>query len=291
MKKNVSNLLLLFAATVLFIGCEADQPELQPEAQNISKAIGPWQRVFTDNFNANGNLNQWEKTNRSDYNSSICNYVSTNPAIGSLDNKSCLVLTAYNDGRYKSGHVKSYFSFNPANNQEFRVYARIKLIAKQGTNFKGFNETYGAWPAFWTVQENAWPTKGEIDIMEGYSYGNSSKFAANLFYGVNAGTNQLGNTAERSYTVSEGWHNYNLYWKKKNGVVTCTVTLDGSVKATYTNAVNGNLKLENFGPHNIILNLNVGSNSNLNIFNNSNIKLFDRTQMYVDWVAVDKRTI
>lgn len=294
--KNKILIVAMTALTTAFnMSCETEnlmENENDVVANAEAKAVGPWQKVFNDQFNAGGNLNKWQKTNRPDYNSANCNYQSGNPKIGSLDNASCLVLTATKSGnKYYSGHVKSNYSFKPGINQEFRVYARIKLIAKQGTTFKGFNETYGAWPAFWTVQENQWPKQGEIDILEGYSFAGSARFASNLFYGANADQNQLGRTAEREYNVSEGWHNYNEYWKNVNGNVTVTIVVDGSTKATYTNATNSNLRLQNFGPHNIIFNLNVGSNPALNLFDASRINLFSNTQMYVDWVQVDKRTL
>jgi hypothetical protein len=74
-----------------------------------------------------------------------------------------------------------------------------------------------------------------------------------------------------------------------NGAVTVITQLDGATKATYTNAKNANLRLQNFGPHNIILNLAVGSN--YGTFNNANINLYSKTMMWVDYVTVDKRTL
>jgi hypothetical protein len=187
--------------------------------------------------------------------------------------------------------LKSNFTFKPAVNQEYHVSASIKLIAMSGSTYEGFSSTYGAWPAFWTVQETNWPVNGEIDIMEGYSFSGSTRFTSNLFYGTSAGNNLLGNSCTKQYTVSEGWHVYDQYWQNVNGAVTLTIKLDGATVSTYTNSINGNLKLQNFGPHNIMLNLNVGSNSNVGIFNNSLINLFSKTMMWVDYVTVDKRSL
>jgi hypothetical protein len=255
--------------------------------QPITMALSAWQRVFTDDFNS---INNWQKTSRYDYNSNLCLYDPNVPAIGNYDGRTVLVLTATKSGSiWKSGHVKSNYSFKPGVNEEYRVSSQIKLVAQNGTSWTGFNSTYGVWPAFWTVQETSWPTKGEIDIFEAYSYGGSSKFASNLFYGASAGTNQLGNTCERTFGVGEGWHRYDQYWKNVNGQVTVTIQLDGATVSTYTNAVNGNLRLQNFGPHNIILNVCVGDK--YGIFDNSRINVFTKTMMWVDYVTVDKRTL
>jgi hypothetical protein len=289
----------MLGVATLVSGCMAeaqDQSDFERETELGSQAqavLGPWQRVLTDNFSNSGSLGAWQVTSRADYNSSICNYVPGAVSFGTEDGRGVMRLTAtkISATNYQSGHVKSNYSFKPAANEEYRVSASIKLIALNGSSYVGFASTYGAWPAFWTVQETSWPTKGEIDILEGYSYGGTTKFASNLFYGTTANQNQVGNSCESTWGNSEGWHMYDEYWKNVNGAVTVTIQLDGVTKATYTNARNSNLRLENFGPHNIIFNLAIGSNSNLGIFNNANINLYSKTMMWVDYVTVDKRTL
>ncbi len=293
MKKSLFSLILCSFLVVSQISCNKSDDSVErqvvdvPENVNPPVPTGTWQKVFEDEFAEN--LSKWELTNRSDYNSKKCFYSSSNPKITSHDSKSCLELSASGIGTFTSGHVKSIYSFTPAKNEEYSLSASIKLLALDGSTSKNFTDTYGAWPAFWTVNEPVWPTKGEINIMEAYSYGGSAVFASNLFYGTVVGSSLLGRTAEREFKNTEGWHTYKLNWKNIGGSVTIETYLDDVKIASYTNSINVNLKLEDFNTHNIIFNLNVGSDSA--IFDSTKINLFSKTYMYVDWVKVEKRTI
>ncbi len=293
MKKPLFNLIALSLLIVSQTSCEKSEIDVDSQttnesgSANLSEKIGPWQLVLDDQFTTN--LNNWNLTNRADYNSAKCFYSSSNPKIASLDSKSCLELSASGTTTFTSGHVKSKIAFSPGTNEEYSVQASIKMLAKSGTTFKGFAETYGAWPAFWTVNETAWPTKGEIDIMEAYSFGGTANYASNLFYGTATGANLLGSTAEKKYTNTEGWHTYKQSWKNLAGVVTVEIFLDGVKVSTYTNSINANLKLQNFNSHSVIFNLNVSSDTG--IFDTTKINLFTKTYMYVDWVKIEKRTL
>lgn len=250
---------------------------------------GVWERVFTDEFNDLDSFDNWERTERFDYNSDLCQYLAAIPTVDTYDGKNCLVLTATKNGSiWNSGHVKSIYEMKPGNNSEFRTSAYIKLTAVDGGNYVDFSSTYGAWPAFWTVQENRWPVNGEIDIFEAYTYGNYTRWASNMFYGTR-GRNKLGTSMERHWDNSEGWHQYDQYWANVNGNVTVRIELDGEVVASYSNADHPDLELENFGPHNIIFNMNVGDN--YGIFDNSQINIFDKAMMWVDYVTVDWRPL
>lgn len=295
--KKILRPIVVVSIFASFLSCEKDNSEVVNEEIFTAEAEGKassWSMVFEDNFNSNSNINdQWTRTSgRTDYNSSICHYKSWFSTLASLDGNQCLRLAAkkISNTEYRAGHVKSKFTYKPNTNEEYRLRAKIKLIAKDGSNWKGFGETYGAWPAFWTVQETAWPTKGEIDIMEGYSKAPAAAhFASNLFYGESTGNNLLSG-CENEYDVSEGWHTYEMRWRKRSsGWVAVHIYLDGVKQRTYTNNTHSDLELQNFGPHNIILNLNVGSDTG--IFDNSKINLFSNTYMYVDYVKLQKRTL
>jgi hypothetical protein len=304
MKKTFFSTSCLLVGLFFLNSCESSDivsaSKTSPSSERVA-AVGPWTRQFTEDFSAGSKItDRWTAANRKDYNSNYCQYDPAVPVLATNDFRQCLVISATKTGTdaYKSGLLKTKtYTFKPARNEEFRVSSQIKLIAKDGSTFKSFKQTYGAWPAFWTVQETNWPTKGEIDIMEGYSFNPSAaRFASNLFYGTTTGSNLLGNTAERNYPSSfdvdgnSGWHLYDCFWKNQNGVVTVTIKIDNATVATYTDSINGNLRLANFGPHNVMLNLNVGSNDN-SFINKSLINILSSTQMWVDYVTVDKRTI
>ena len=304
----MKKILTIASLCICIVSCQ-NSPETEISSKNAENtktpsgaktaAVGAWVRQLTDDFNAGSNFNNWIFATRKDYNSNYCSYSSSGSSISNRDFKSVLQIKATKTGTnaYNSSLLKSNYSFVPTLNTEYRVSASIKLIAQNGSTFKSFTQTYGAWPAFWTVQENQWPKSGEIDILEAYSFSpNATRAASNLFYGTTAGTNLLGNTAERQYPISfsvdgnSGWHTYDCFWKNQNGVVTVTTMVDNVTIATYTNSSINQLNLNNFGPHNIILNLNVGSNDS-SFINPNLINLEGNTYMWVDYVTVDKRTL
>jgi len=304
------NLLALTVTCVLGLGFAScaddvtqaakDQSANASTKASTSKVAGaPWVKQFEDTFDVGSGLSQWTKEQRADYNSWYCDYASSVPTTQWRDGKQCLEIktTKLSTYKYQSGFISSHYQYKPENNTEYMLSANIKLVAMEGGTYKSFTQTYGAWPAFWSVQQNAWPTKGEIDIMEGYSFApNSSRFASNLFYGTSSGTNQLGNSAERNYpgnfdiNGNGGWHLYESFWKMKDNVVTVTIKVDNVTVSTYTNSSAGNLNLNNFGPHSIIFNLNVGSKDS-NFIDPNKINLFSTVMMWVDDVTVYKRPI
>lgn len=303
--KKLSGITLIVTSVLGFCSCFKNfETEKKQDIISANKTIdkgvtSPWRKQFEDTFDVGSSLSKWTKPQRSDYNSKYCDYSSTVPTIQSREGKGCLEIKTTKLGKvkYQSGLVKSIYQYKPENNTEYRLAANIKLTAMDGTVYKSFSDTYGAWPAFWTVQEDGWPLYGEIDVMEAYSFApNTSRFASNLFYGTVSGTNQLGNLAERQYptafsiNANGGWHLYECFWKIKDNVVTITIKVDNAIVAIYNNSSVLGLNLNKFKKHNIILNMNVGSND-ASFINPDKINLFSTVMMWVDYVAVYKRSI
>ncbi|PAM93177.1 glycoside hydrolase [Flavobacterium sp. IR1] len=303
--RKLNSITLMLTCVFGLLSC-AENPVTEKESAPISTNVStkkvagsPWIKQFEDTFDVGSSLSQWTKEQRADYNSWYCDYAASVPTTQWRDGKQCLEIktTKLNAYKYQSGFITSNYQYKPENNTEYMLSANIKLIAMDGANYRSFKDTYGAWPAFWSVQGNGWPTKGEIDIMEGYSFApNASRFTSNIFYGTSVGTNLLGNSAERNYPGNfnidgnNGWHLYESFWKMKDNVVTVTIKVDNVTVATYTNGSAQNLNFNNFGTHSVIFNVNVGSKDS-NFIDPNKLNLFSTVMMWVDDVTVYKRPI
>jgi len=124
---------------------------------------------------------------------------------------------------YRGGHVKSKRKFISGFGEGIRITFRAKMeIEEWDYSLSNFNKSYGAWTALWSTEEYGWPTKGEIDEVEGFSKLNNTIYYSNMFYGVQVNQNQMGTSLEVKYPVDPGnsaprWHNYEIYWKKYSG--------------------------------------------------------------------------
>lgn len=285
------------------------EEDIDPYANEESGQRSTWTNVWIHNFNS---LSNWTKTSRFDYNSNICRYEPNQVSIVGIGgtNKAVRLKAQWTGSRYESGHIKSSNSrkYRPSNGQEYRFIAKIKLKGKNYQNqTRNFHNSSGAWPAFWTVDENSWPTKGEIDVMEGYTYGGSTstdRYASNIFYGTSVGSPTTQNTVNYySSSVGTGYNTYEMRWAKKNNVETVKIYVNGSLKTTYTNSNSTGLNLNNFASHNTIFNLNVGSNDGIFGNNNSQVTIgkkranqassrdIKEVYMWVDYLKIQRRSI
>lgn len=210
-----------------------------------------WSKTFEDNFDTD--LSKWNIWTGGAYNSELQLYQAPNLQLSSgilnivaraetitgptLPGSSSTSSFSFTSGRIE---CKTNVSAN-ATNPKVRLCSRIKIP-----------NGYGMWPAFWSYGD-AWPTNGEIDIME--ARGNEPfLFSTNYFYGRTAGKALAGDFSKvitSSVSLADCWHVYELIWQKGS----LTYLLDGQVVDTKTGGYISNL----FGKkERITLNLAVG---------------------------------
>jgi len=274
-----------------------DEEEVTDEEEPTEPTeFGEWTEVFTENFD---DLRDWTLTNRADFNSASCMYQASQVSIAPIDdNNNGVMLTAQEieAGSYISGHIKSRNIFIPDTNEEIRFISMIRLSAISEEDVEvPFEDTYGAWPAFWTVEENNWPVAGEIDIMEAYTFAdpNVDRYACNMFFGDNPGNSILRHEdTEFRYTENinqTDWNMYEMRWSNFNGVSEINIYINDVFVKKYNNDLIPNLRLEDFTAHNVIFNLNVADD--VGIFDNSLVNILTQTEMLVDYLKVEKRTL
>lgn len=280
----------VFICLLFLFSCEKEQ-EKKPTVIFPPIPNGPivgvnWELVFEDNFN--GDLSKWKVWNSGAFNNELQLYrpqqLSTANGILSISAKREAIKggtypfdATPKSFEYVSGRMETTSEFGPSkadNETEYRFIARIKLP-------KG----NGMWPAFWSTSD-PWPTKGEIDILEGR--GNTpDRFQSNIFYGPTENTPITKNTdTEKVHIVqtdvTEDFHTYEMIWRAESLELKFDNVTIHTYKADSKNYVN-----QLFGKkHQLVLNLAVGG---LFFSETNSAKFSDNGVMQVDWVKVYKR--
>jgi beta-glucanase (GH16 family) len=237
-----------------------------------------WVKIWGDEFD--NNLNEWKKWIGGAFNGEYQYYNSEKnlilkdgilkitPRLESITGAENPFTTNQKNFNYTSGRIESGYKFSPngVNYSSLRIIARIKTPTG-----------IGMWPAFWAYGD-AWPTNGEIDILE-QNGANPKEFSSTYHYGDIVNQDQW-IPGEVGYFKSDTdlttcWHVYECIWEKDK----LTYIFDG--KEYFANTGRNVPKMFN-KMQNIVLNLAVGGNFVGNP-SPSNIKL---NPMYVDWVRV-----
>ena len=194
-----------------------------------SALTGPgWSKVFDDGFS--GDLSQWTIWYGGAFNEELQLYQPANLetsngllSISARKETATGPTTPYDATpktfSYTSGRIESkpHFSASRAT-PKVRLSARLKLPAG-----------YGMWPAFWSYGD-AWPTQGEIDVMEGRGQ-EPFQYQTAYWFGRRPGKNLVANSAVviwSTTSLTDCWHVYEVIWTKS----TLTFLYDGQVVDT-----------------------------------------------------------
>lgn len=282
--------LLVLSAT----GCQKSTPDQSDDLNPPSKNLGfefneqelidqNFVKVFEDNFSSI-DQNKWVVWNGGAYNSELQLYRRQNMTIenGTLvirskrESATGNILpgsTGTKHFDFTSGRIDSKITFSASNaTPKVRFVARIKLPA--GT---------GMWPAFWTNGDQ-WPTKGEIDIMEGL--GDAFSYQTDYFYGTTPGEflnvdSLTVKTIPSQANLSTEFHIYEVIWEKNK----LTYLLDGVIVDTKTSTGPGGEYIPSFfgKDHYVTLNLAVGGEM---FGKDLDPDAIEPGTMYVDWLKI-----
>jgi beta-glucanase (GH16 family) len=126
---------------------------------------GPyWKRIWSDNFigpaGSGINTDYWRyQTGRGIFGNGSVEVMTSSRANVHLDGHGTLDITALHQGtEWTSGRIQTRTAFTPPAGGALRVVATLQ----QPDPVVGL----GYWPAFWMLGRGAWPSHGEIDILE-----------------------------------------------------------------------------------------------------------------------------
>jgi beta-glucanase (GH16 family) len=237
-----------------------------------------WVKIYADEFDEN--LNNWKKWIGGAYNNEYQYYNGENNTIVkdgmlTITPKLEFVTGAEFPGsnnqkqfNFTSARIESGLKFSPngPNYTSLRIVSRIKTPPG-----------VGMWPAFW-VYGDAWPTNGEIDILE-QNGAKPKEFSSTYHYGTTVNKDEwiqseLG-LFKSDTDITNCWHVYECIWEKDK----IAYLFDG--KEYFANTGRNVPKMYD-KLQNITFNLAVGGNYVGNPAP-GDIKL---NPMYVDWVRV-----
>jgi beta-glucanase (GH16 family) len=294
MKRKVIVLGIFCLLVVSATGCEKSTSDQSADLNPPSKEVGfefneqelidqNFVKVFEDDFSSI-DQSKWTVWNGGAYNSELQLYRGQSLSI----DDGILVIKSKRESAngntlpesgvtkhfdFTSGRIDSKFTFSASNtNPKVRFVARIQLPA--GT---------GMWPAFWTNGDQ-WPTKGEIDIMEGV--GDAFSYQTDYFYGTKPGEflnvdSLTMKTIPSQVNLSTEFHIYEVIWEKNK----LTYLLDGVVVDTKTSTGPGGEYIPSFfgKDHHVTLNLAVGGEMFGKDLDPDEIQ---PGTMYVDWLKI-----
>lgn len=237
---------------------------------------GPgWNKIFDEGFS--GDLSQWTIWNGGAFNEELQLYQSPNlQAAGGLLSIAARKETATGPTTpfdptpktfsWTSGRIETKQHFSAANaTPKVRLSARLKLPSG-----------YGMWPAFWSYGD-AWPTQGEIDIVEARG-SEPFQYQTAYWFGRRPGKNLVANSAtviSAAVSLVDCWHVYEVIWAKNS----LTFRFDGQVVDTKT----GDYVPSMFGKkQRMTLNLAVGGL----FFGNYDPAAIQPGSFQADWVKV-----
>ncbi len=202
-KKGIS---LLLSATMVFASATVSGIVTAEEADAAS-----YQLVWSDEFNGNSlDTSKWNYeigTGSNGWGNAELQYYTNRPENTSVYD-GVLHINArredYNGSQYTSARIQTHGKFDFTYG---RVEARLRI--PKGNAF---------WPAFWLLGSNyttsAWPSCGEIDVMEHVNYDDTTN--GHLHWGADANVGNSGYHADygnASYVNNiTDWHVYSIEW-------------------------------------------------------------------------------